>query len=714
MLKKLILCGVMAFASLGAIADEGMWVLHKIDPRTQQAMQQLGLKLSAQELYDPASGVSLKDAVVDFGDFCSGVVVSQDGLVFTNHHCGFGAIQSLSSTEDDILKNGFVSHSFAEDRPAEGLSVFFLQETIDITSRVKASVDSVRKEGTYTEEQLASEVTEKALTYINREYHQRYPNREVRVQAFFGGSEFYVSIYKEYKDVRLVFTPTQSLGKFGGDTDNWMWPRQTSDFSVFRIYADKNGEPAEYSKDNVPLRPKRWAKISLDGYAPGDYCMTIGFPGSTDRYMSSYGITQRMEQENKPRIEVRGLKQDVWTKWMKRERAIGIQYASKFASSSNYWKNSIGMNKALADLGVVAQKQQLEQRIQQWIDQDEARKARFGNALPTLQKQYKDINQLIRNVMYINETLSGLDIMRMAKLANDLSLQTDSAGTAAVLREIAEARKDFDVRVDEETAAVLLANMVQKVDTSLVSGLIKTVNTQYGGDYAAYVHDMYARTLVMGPNAERDIILAGKKIQDDPALKFRVEMRNALMPPFMEMSVLGKDIQHNENLLTQAFLEMDQQQPHYSDANFSMRLSYGIIQDYTAGGQHFQYYTNAQSILDKAAKQKEIEDYFLESDIVRLLQKGDFGRYADKRTKEMQLCFISNNDITGGNSGSPMFNGKGELIGLAFDGNWEAMSGDISFNPALQRCIGVDIRFVLYLMDKWGHADNLLKELGLK
>lgn len=712
--KKLLFGGLLAMGSLTAVADEGMWVLHKIDPRTQQAMQQLGLQLTSNELYDPESGVSLKDAVVDFGDFCSGVVVSQDGLVFTNHHCGFGAIQALSTPEDDILGNGFVAHSFAEERPAEGLSVFFLQRTDDVTGRVFAELKKKQEQQPeMSDMELREEYLGDIMDEIKASYKDKYPKREVRVQSFYGSSQFFVSVYKEYRDIRLVFTPTQTLGKFGGDTDNWMWPRQTCDFSVFRVYADKNGEPAEYSKDNVPLHPKRWAKVSIDGYAPGDYCMTIGYPGSTSRYLSSYGITERMECQNVPMIEVRGAKQDVWSKWMKSDRTIAIKYASKYAQSSNYWKNSIGMNKALKDLGVVAEKEKLQQRIMQWVAQDEKRKERYDSVLVKLQKGYADRAELYRNVMYMNEAINGMEILDFAQMADRLSLCQDSAQAVHMIQAIEAQKKDYDVRVDKETCVAMLRLISEKVDKKYQPEVIKTIKKDYNGSVEAYVDKLFGTTVVNGKQAERDIILAGKKVQEDMSLKLLEDLSVAFATLVVPLRANNSDITYNENLLTQALLEMDIDQPHYSDANFSMRASYGIIQDYTAGNQHYDYYTNAQSLLDKAAQQDEIDDYKLEGSIIEMLKKGDFGRYADKRTKQMQLCFLSNNDITGGNSGSPMFNGKGELIGLAFDGNWEAMSGDISFDPALQRCIGVDIRFVLYLIDKWGHADNLIKEMGL-
>jgi len=691
---------VVASAFTSALADEGMWMLSKIDAKTAQVMQSLGLKLTPQQLYDPTQAGSLKDAVVDFGDFCSGVVVSKDGLVFTNHHCGFSSIQSLSSTEHDYLKDGFVAHNFSEELPAEGLYVNFLQYTDDVTARFG---DAIQKNDKQAINMIADE--------IEKEYQQKDSTLMYRLQPFYGGNAYYISAYKVYKDIRLVFTPTQTLGKFGGDTDNWMWPRQTCDFSVFRIYADKDGNPADYSKGNVPYHPKRYAKVSVDGYQQGDYCMTIGYPGSTSRYLSSMGIQMRMEQQNEPRIEVRGLKQDVWTKWMRAERAVGIKYASKFASSSNYWKNSIGMNKALKDLHVIADKRKLEKQVAQWYKKDARLKERFGKMFTTLKKNYANLKDVTRTSMYYSETFRGIELSSFASLA--FNLATAEEGKDKAKTRLQEFLKDYDARVDEETMAVLLANYAKKVNKKYHPEFFQTIKNDFKGDFKAYAHDVFSRSVVSKANPIEEIEKLGKDFENDPAYLYAQGTRSVAMKLNAGIGEARNEISWNEQLLTQAILEMDMDQPHYSDANFSMRLSFGSILDYTASGTHYDYYTNAQSLLKKVDEGKDNPDYEMEQNIADLLRKGDFGRYADKKTGDMQLCFLSNNDITGGNSGSPMFNGKGELIGLAFDGNWEAMSGDILFNNELQRCIGVDIRFVLYLIDKWGHADNLIKELGL-
>ena len=696
-------------------ADEGMWMLNKIDEQTAQAMKELGLELTPRELYNP-DGVSLKDAVVDFGDFCSGVVVSPKGLVFTNHHCGYGAIQKLSTPEDDILKNGFVARSYEEERPAEGLFVRFLQRTEECSSRVMRALDEVYRTHPQTPTAvLDRQYTDSICRVVEREYSKANPGLDCQVKSYYGGNAFYVSIYKVYRDVRLVFTATETLGKFGGDTDNWMWPRQTCDFSVFRIYADKNGEPAEYSKENVPLKPKRYAQVSIDGYQPGDYCMTVGYPGSTSRYMSSWGIRERVEDRNVSTIQVRGKKQEVWKRWMDKDRAIALKYASKWASSSNYWKNSIGMNKAIADLNVIGQKQKLEGQIRQWYSGREDLQRRFGNVFGELEKSYADCQEAVHANGFFNETfMRGIEIYRVASMLNRTPQDIGEERQKSTRERLEYFFKDYDAQLDEETMGVLLQNYREQVPNKRYwPDCYKTIDEQFGGDCAAYAHDLFARTICKDATC-LDKLLADSTLREkDPALAYAQTIPDMAQSIGGSMRKQSQTIRYNERMLTQALMEMDQETPHYSDANFSMRLSYGFIQDYTAQGRHFEYYTDAQSLLDKAAKQTEIEDYKLEPDIVRLMGQGDWGRYADRRTKDMHLCFISNNDITGGNSGSPMFNGKGELIGLAFDGNWEAMSGDISFDRDLQRCIGVDIRFVLFLIDKWGHADRLIRELGI-
>ena len=711
-MKKFILCALCALASF-SYADEGMWMLNNIDPKMAKAMRSLGLKLKPEQLYSTRHA-SLKDCVVDFGDFCSGVVVSPDGLVFTNHHCGYGAIQKLSTPDDDILTNGFVARSREEERPAEGLFVKFLQRTEDCTARVMQGLNEVYE--AHPDESTAEldlHYLDSIMGAVEKEFRLDNPGLDCLVKAYYENNAFYVSFYKVYRDIRLVFTATETMGKFGGDTDNWMWPRQTCDFSVFRIYADKDGEPAEYSKENVPLHMKNYARIAMNGYRSGDFCMTVGYPGSTSRYLSSWGIDERVNASNVSVIQVRGKKQEVWKKFMDADRAVGIKYASKWASSSNYWKNSIGMNKAIADLGVIAQKQQLEDKIRQWYGDRKDRSDRFGRMFARLKDAYGKRRDNVYAMGFFRETfMRGIELYRVAHMLNTMPQDADSTEAALVRTRMEAFFKDYDAKLDEATMAALLKNYREQVtERRYWPDCDTTIDSLYGGDEAAYAHDVFARTICTSIEGV-DKLLADSTLRDtDLGLLYAQDIPLKMQEVSGSSREASTTINYNEHLLTQALLEMDQETPHYSDANFTMRLSYGIIQDYTAGDNHYQYYTNAQSLLDKAAKQGEIEDYKLEDDIVSLMKEGQWGRYADKRTGDMHLCFLSNNDITGGNSGSPMFNGKGELLGLAFDGNWDAMSGDISFDDNLQRCIGVDVRYMLFVIDKWGKADNLIKEL---
>ena len=724
-------------------ADEGMWLLGRTDPKAMAVARQLGLQLTDQQLYGE-DGMSLKDCVVSFSDYCSGVIVSADGLLFTNHHCGFSAIQQLSTPQDDILGNGFVAHSYAEERPAKGLFVKIWQRTTDVTSEVQHKLDSIYSAaGKSLKEKEKSELYSKHITPIlmdvahRAEQQAKAEGREGIVcdcKPFYGASVFYLNEYKRYSDIRLVFTVPQSLGKFGGDTDNWMWPRQTADFSVFRVYADSLGRPAAYSNTNVPLHPKRWAKVSLDGFSQGSYCMTIGYPGSTSRYLSSHGIRERMEVTNIPMIQVRGVKQDVWRKWMQADRAVGIKYASKYAGSSNYWKNSQGMNEAVERLGIIQQKEEREQDIRRWFSADAERRARFSRVLPTLKQAYRARRDARYAFGFVNETFSrGIEIISLAKTVTNLRDLSQSA-REQMEQAMQNTYKDYDPRVDEEVMAALLENYAKQVSSKYLPRFYADIRKQFHNDYRAYAHDVFTRSkltsyegwykmthalvrssLTMPDSAQQqkaDMKAYQTYLQADPAIKMANEVQqmisNVINAP---MRATASTIAYNENLLTQAVLEMEMDQPHYSDANFTQRMSFGIVSDYTNAGTHHNYLTTMPSLIEKIENGRDNPDYAVQAEVLALLKGGNYGRYADKQSAQLPLCFLTTNDITGGNSGSPMFNGRGELIGLAFDGNWDALSNDISFDPALTRCIGVDVRYVLWLMDRWGHADRLVKEV---
>lgn len=712
MKQKLLALLALAYCMGNAKADEGMWMLSHITPSSMKIMKGLGLEMNEKELYNP-DGTSLKDAVVSFGGFCSGVIVSPDGLVFTNHHCGFGNIQSLATPDNDILKNGFVAKELSDELPAKDLFVNILQRTDDVTERVQKALDKeykknakkIKKMGATGKETWRWKCLDSICGTIEKEYYEKYPDMICDVSPYYTGNAFYVNVYKRYDDIRLVFAPPQSLGKFGGETDNWMWPRQTCDFSVFRIYTNDKNEPAEYSPENRPMKAERYARISVDGFRKGDYCMTIGYPGSTNRYLSSFGISERMDDENEARINVRGVKQDVWKKWMESDPAIRLQYAAKYAQSSNYWKNSIGMNKALKELKVVEQKQEKEKRIGEWLQMSKDTKKRFGNVLPTLEKAYAQRKDAYRALRFMSESfLGGPDILRIARLYLYGKSAEDRLRTQY---------KDWNLEVDKETMAALIDNYAKQVDTRYLPDLYTTIREQYGNNTQAYVDDIFSRTLLtdtacISTRPEKEVI------ENDPAIVCLKSITKLMGDLTKRTLPENKLISENERALCQAILEMEIETPHYSDANSTMRLSYGFVNDYTSAAGHQDYFTTAPSILAKIAQSETNKDYVVEPEVKQLFEQNDFGVYADKNSQELQLCFLTNNDITGGNSGSPMFNGKGELIGLAFDGNWDAMSNDISFTQELTRCIGVDIRFVLYIIDRWGGAERLIREVGIK
>ncbi len=740
----LALTAMVAVAGGTARADEGMWLLGRMDQRTMDVARSLGLELTEQELYND-EGTALNACVVDFGDYCSGVIVSPDGLLFTNHHCGFSSIQQLSTPDDDILANGFVARSREEERPVDGLFVKIWLRCEDVTAQVLAELDSVyanpelgRKAGKQRQAVLYNDYVGSIMDKIamraqRRANEERKEGIVCEVKAFEGGRSYLLNYYRQYDDIRLVFTVPQSLGKFGGDTDNWMWPRQTADFSVFRIYADSLGLPADYSADNVPLRPRRYARISLEGYTQGSYCMTIGYPGSTSRYLSSYGVEERVDVANIPRIRVRGVKQDVWRRWMTADRTVGIKYASKYASSSNYWKNSQGMNEAVARLGIVAEKEAREQELRRWFAATPALRARFAQMLPQLKKDYRTRRDARYAQGFVSEALYGTELITFGRLAARVAdMHPDRRrGITEYVRDL---YKDYDPRVDEDVMAALLEEYAREVPSRYLPRFYKDIRRLFKGDYKAFAHEIFEGTRLTSFEGWQTLVDAEvsaegtyddaleQKLADeeayrdhvgsDPAVILAEEvgaMVAAVIQPVLERT--GASISWNEALLTQAVMEKEMDQPHYSDANFTQRMSIGIVSDYTNSGTHHDYITTLPSLLDKIDHGADNPDYVVEEAVAALLRTASYGRYADQRTGQLPLCFLTTNDITGGNSGSPMFNGRGELIGLAFDGNWDALSSDISFDASLTRCIGVDIRFVLWLMDRWGHADRLISEL---
>ncbi len=698
---KKILLSLMCLCTLGAHADEGMWTLYNLPDAIYEQMKQYGFQLPMEQLYQSDNAV--KNAVVNFGGYCSGVVVSSEGLVFTNHHCGFDAIRRHSTVEHDYMLNGFVAQSYEEELPNEDLFVSFMIEQKDVTDSVMTLLKgkTMRQQG---------DIVDSLENAWQKAIRQQDSTLRVEVKPFYEGNKYYCTTYRDFEDVRLVFTVPKSMGKYGGETDNWMWPRQTCDYSVFRIYADpKTNGPAKYSKDNVPYRPQSWARVSMDGYKPGDFAMIMGYPGSTSRYLSSYGIQERRDAINAPRVQVRAIKQEVMLRHMRSSEAVRIMYESKYASSSNYWKNSIGMNKCIDSIGLIQQKRAFEQRISRWMDETGYLKGQLD--FDSLQRLYEKRMVLRRYQTLFRETFVMQDELSQRVWKNRFGIGVKGEGKKQhVIYE--DNSKEWDQATEREMLTALLKNYrLQVTDMRFLPAFYNTIYMKYHGDYAAYVNDLYDKSVLM--QSGKPVYFKKKSYLKDMGVTYGLDIMEVYEELRSAMSKLSEDIATQERLLCAAVLRMEQDLPNYSDANFTMRMTYGQIGEYSLGGKPSGYYTTARSLWEKMQHADENVEYYAEPVMHQLMAEKNFGPYADPLTGTLQLCFLSNNDITGGNSGSPIFNGKGELLGLAFDGNWDSLASDIFFDRQLARTINVDVRYMLYLMDCWGHATRLIEEINV-
>lgn len=708
-MKKLWAVLLLLVASGQVFADEGMWVLKELNKQNLERMKELGFTPSYEQLYSETDPC-VANAVVIFGGGCSGITVSNEGLIFTNHHCGFGSIQQLSSVEHDYLKDGFVSQSKEEELPVPGLTVRYLRETVDVSDRINSQIASIKEEHL----RLA------AADSIGQAMADSVGNTEFQaadVVPFYNNNKYFLIVYDVFNDVRMVFAPPSSVGKFGGDTDNWMWPRHTGDFSVFRVYAGADNKPAAYSKDNKPYQPKYVAEVSLQGYQDKDYAMTIGFPGSTDRYLCSWGVQQRIEDSNKPRIEVRGIKQAIWKDAMLKSDEVRIKYASKYAGSSNYWKNSIGMNKGLANLKVIDRKREEEAAFAAWVAQDAKRKEVYGDVLNLLEKGYTSSSEYKKISTYLGEAfLSGAEIVKLARMIQSVDVKGSTPEEIDIFLEdnIKSFFKDYDASLDRKVLAAMMKIIKERVPAENLPDIYKKVDKKYKGDYEKYAADVFKKTSILSYDNIASMLKDPKKyakLKKDPAAELSLSV---LISLFELQQLTGDsyyDIAKGERLYFAGLKEMHPEKAFASDANFTMRVSYGSIGGYRPyDAAWYDYYTTQKGVFEK--ENPESDEFWVQPKILDLIRSKDFGQYANK-DGELQLCFLSNNDITGGNSGSPVFDKNARLIGLAFDGNWEAMSGDIAFEPDLQRTISVDIRYVLYMIDKWGKCPRLIEELKL-
>ena len=693
-------------ATASASADEGMWTLYNLPQPVYEIMKSEGFTMPYDQLY--AAPNAIKNACVNFSGYCSGVVVSPNGLVFTNHHCGFEAIRSHSTVEHDYMLNGFYAKTYEEELPNKDMFVSFMVEQKDVTKELTDM--GIFEQPLDKQAQLLDSV-ENAWSKKTKEQDS---TLRLELKPFYEGNAYYATTYRDFRDLRLVFTVPKSMGKFGGETDNWMWPRQTCDFSVFRIYADPNTNgPADYNEKNVPYKPETWAQVSLQGYREGDFSMTIGYPGSTNRYLSSFGIRERRDASNEPMAQARGVKQEVMWRHMTADEAVRIKYDSKYAQSSNYWKNSLGMNKCIDSVNLIGQKADFEKRIRQYQDSTGYLKGKLD--LDLMKRLYDERFEYMRALTYFKETFGSRAnelTSRALKVHNGMEVKGPKNKKKKQYVEFKDNSDVWDAATEKEMVAVMLKNYREKVDARFLPQFYNTIDQKYGGNYAQYVEDIWNNSILMKTGEK--IYINKKSFYKDCGVQMGLDLDSVFANIINPIKATLDSIDQQEKYLCDVKLRMEMDQPHYSDANFTMRLSYGQVGGFLLDGKPSGYYTTAESIVKKMKQAETIKDYYAEPIMHNLLSADNFGKYTDTTTGKMQLCFLTNNDITGGNSGSPMFNGKGELIGLAFDGNWDSLASDILFDRQLARCIGVDIRYVLYMMDKWGNTERLIKEINAK
>jgi hypothetical protein len=651
-MKKLLISMACILGALSTWADEGMWLLPMLQKFNEEAMRNIGCRLTAEDIYN-INHASLKDAIVQFGGGCTAEVISQQGLLSTNHHCGYSSIQRLSTPEKNYLEDGFFAKSFEEEIPVPGLTVKFMKSMEDVTDKL---------------EKLDGEAFNNAKKEIEEAAILANPGCTAKVTSFYNNNVWYLIVYQTFKDIRFVGAPPASMGKFGGETDNWMWPRHTCDFSLFRIYADKDNNPATYSKDNKPYTPAKSLKISLKGVQEGDFTFIMGFPGRTQRFQTAAQL-QDMVEMNNLRVEARTVRQKVMWEEMMADPVVRLKYADKFAGSANGWKKWQGEDLAFRKLNIIGREEAKEEALTKWIDKKKSRREAWGSAIGDIEKYIADRKTDYYNFLLITETIGRIEL---------IDKLTGSKGFL---------EKDYDKDVDRKIAKAVMGFYLDKVTPGY-----KVQPKDW--DLTKENIDAYIDWLFEGENEQ------GAKDLEEAISVVMEEKMNSKMPESFPKATKN---------FGAALLAWNKGKASYPDANFTMRLTYGTVKPYSPkDGVSYWYWCTANGILEK--ENPDDYEFRVPAKVHDLIVAKDFGRYADK-DGQLHTCFLSNNDITGGNSGSPVLDADGNLIGLAFDGNWESMSSDVMFEPDLQRCINVDIRYVLWMVEKWGEAHNIIDEL---
>jgi hypothetical protein len=705
------------FGTPTARADEGMWLTLLLNRLNYADMKKNGLKLSAEELYS-VNKASLKDAIggLNAGNpaqsFCTGELISSKGLLLTNHHCAYDAIQTASTVENNYLRDGFVAKSFDQDFPAKGVNVSFLVRMEDVTARILAAVKDAKDEA--ERNRIVAEETKKIVTEATKDTHYN-----GYVKDFYKGNDYYLFVVEVFKDVRLAYAPPESIGKFGGDTDNWMWPRHTGDFAMFRVYMGKDGKPADYSKDNVPYVPKHFLPISLKGVKANDFTMVMGYPGRTDRYRAAAGIQLDMEETNPARIKLRTKRLELWKQDMDKSDALRLKYASKYAQISNYWKYFIGQNQGLKRLKTLDYKRGIEKDFQNWADK--SGNDAYKNAIPELEKGYADLKEVSIWNNYRNECVFGVEFIGFAQnfyaLKQMLNQPEGAAMKGKMLENLKEAStdfyKDYNTGTDRKVFAAMMAYFYKDVPKAQHPEIFKMIAEKYDNDFNAFAEYVFDNSLFVSKYTFLDFVnnfdektLAndiGYQMVESFTNKFNADIRPKVMAANAKIDLAMR------NYLA-GIRAMKPTNKFYPDANSTLRLTYGKVIDYKAkDAVKYDYVTKIEGIFEK--EDPNNEEFIVPAKLTELYKAKNYGQYGEKGS--LVVGFITDNDITGGNSGSPVINGNGELIGTAFDGNWEAMTGDLVFDKELKRCINVDIRYTLFIVEKYSGATNLIQEMKI-
>ncbi|NVO01185.1 MAG: S46 family peptidase [Bacteroidetes bacterium] len=718
MIKKgiFLLFSLFLFNQNVVKADEGMWLPLLINRLNYVDMQKMGLKLTAEEIYS-VNNSSIKDAIVSLNDgFCSAEMISKEGLLMTNHHCAYGFIQNHSTVEKDYLKNGFWAMSKMEELKNDKLTATFLIRMEDITQKILSQITPGMTENQRSTkiDEISSKLAAEATS--NTTY-------TATVKSFFNGNEYYMFVYETYKDVRLVGAPPESIAAFADQADNWRWPRHAGDFAFFRIYMSPDGKPADYSKKNIPYVPKHFLPISTKGIKKDDFTMVLGYPATTDRFLSSYGVKMLLEQTNPSIVKIRGMKLDLMKADMDQSEDLRIKYASKYARTDNYWKYFTGQIQVLTKLNVIDKKQKTEEAFTKWVNETPKRKEIYGNVLNELSKTFEDLRKYNVSEVYYKEAINrGGEILNYAfqfkDLYNELKVGDNQEKINSLTQNLIYAAKQYfksyNLETDKKITLALLEMYFEDVPKNQFPLIYEEViQKKFKGDVKSFVNDMFEKSIFSSKDKVLEFLIKPdyKKIEKDPAYSTMVsffEKHEEIVKPFNQAKL---DLEEHTRLFIDGIMSLEKGKSFYPDANSTMRFSYGKVTDYNPTGQkNYNYYTTFEELMDRVDPNKQ--DFDVPEKLKELYRDRDFGTYVENG--KVKVCFITNNDITGGTSGAPVLNGNGELVGLVFDINWEATSVSIAFEPELQRCINVDIRYILFLIEKYAGAGYLLNELSLK